>query len=213
MKINFTSDFHGNFPVLHNNSDVLVIAGDVAPNFSHLKLKDAELQLIWFRDNFIPWTKNNKFDACILTLGNHDTIGGYPEFLNPLKEEFKENNIHLLLDEGLEYNGVKFWGTPWVNIIENTDFVFMADQQKMRLRADIIPSDVEILISHSPVVGYGDIHFGKHLGDREILCAIHRLDKLKYFVCGHVHDMGGFTDYIGNTKIINAADHVFLESV
>ena len=71
-----------------------------------------------------------------------------------------------------------------------------------------IPSGIDILITHFPPYGIGDLtRSGKHLGSKDLLSAIRRI-KPQYHIFGHVHESYGlFKEKINNFEItlINAS--------
>ena len=68
-----------------------------------------------------------------------------------------------------------------------------------------IPTDTDILLTHSPPVGHGDLTSkGEHLGCVDLLAAIADRVKPLFHVFGHVHEGYGATTN-GTTIFVNAA--------
>jgi Icc-related predicted phosphoesterase len=76
---------------------------------------------------------------------------------------------------------------------------------------DMIPSDVEVLITHGPILGYGDTlsqygsEPGKAIGCADLLNTIDiRLNNLKLHVSGHIHEGAGMYRH-GDIIVVNAS--------
>lgn len=68
-----------------------------------------------------------------------------------------------------------------------------------------IPADTDILITHGPPLGYGDLCEGGHrAGCYDLLNIIQKKIRPKYHIFGHIHeDYGMTTD--GVTTFVNAS--------
>lgn len=54
---------------------------------------------------------------------------------------------------------------------------------------NLIPDDTDVLITHSPPLGYGDLcHTGIRAGCVELLSTIQQRVKPKYHIFGHIHE-------------------------
>ena len=100
MKIVAISDTHG----LHEQinlpeGDVLVHAGDLGRS-------DTTLGKI---HEFNSWLGSLPFDNIIFVPGNHDR----PFERDPLNARALMTNCHVLVDEEIVIDGVKFYGSPW----------------------------------------------------------------------------------------------------
>lgn len=118
MKISYCSDLHLEFNsiVLDNtdNSDILVLAGDILP-YS-------------FLEKFFDFFQNisNQWSDVIIVLGNHDHYkGNFLKTLNKYKNFVSElNNITILNNEYLEIQDVRFIGaTLWTNYFNNNPII------------------------------------------------------------------------------------------
>lgn len=70
MKICAISDLHGNLPKIeYSNLDCLFICGDIFPLQIQSKYNKSAN---WFREEFIPWSKDIDVDKIYLVAGNHD---------------------------------------------------------------------------------------------------------------------------------------------
>lgn len=74
-------------------------------------------------------------------------------------------------------------------------------QAALKEKWDLIPDDVDVLITHGPAVGILDkIMDGSNVGCEELIKAIKRI-KPKYHLCGHIHEGYGVTELDGCTHI------------
>ena len=75
-----------------------------------------------------------------------------------------------------------------------------------------LPSDIDILISHGPPYGVGDLRAnGRHAGDEELRKIVERRIKPKFHIFGHIHESyGAWTN--GETTFINASSTGFPKS-
>lgn len=217
MLIQATSDLHGYLPETIPDGDVLVIAGDITPwDKSHAYNK----QYSWMLEKFFPWLESIKsVDHIIFIGGNHDFILDpvmHTMFYNPpderntnpryrqIMEKINElpDHIHYLKDSGLTIDRVKFWGTPHVPVFGG--WAFMERDSDLHIRFDNIPEDTDVLISHGPPYGFGDIahdligsseedirgNQGEHLGSYALSSALSKRPNIQYTFFGHIH--GGY---------------------
>ena len=220
MKIVAMSDLHGFMPEIPE-CDLLLIAGDVCPDFSRGARigenvdvdKRSERQWNWFKQVFIPYLERYKFDKCLMTWGNHDWIG---EELGVEGQGVygvgDKKDIDVVVDELVEYQGLKIWMTPWSN--QFMEWAFMKPHAELAEKYVAIPEDVDIVVSHQPPYGCGDWYLNpnegmpvvwefQHIGSSELRYKIEEL-KPKMVVCGHLH--GGFGRYeIDDTVVWNVS--------
>ncbi|XP_067686779.1 metallophosphoesterase MPPED2-like [Haliotis asinina] len=113
-------------------------------------------------------------------------------------------NCIYLEDSSVDICGIKIYGAPWV-----PEFCFMgfniARGQPILDKWNLIPSDTDILITHGPPLGRGDLCFTRQrAGCLELLNTIQQRVKPKYHLYGHIHEGYGMsTD--GTTTFINAS--------
>ena len=184
-----TSDTHG----MHNylkipDGDIFIFGGDISETG---RIED----LIDF-NRFIGELPH-KYK--IIIDGNHD--------LSPEKISQLITNAVYLQHELIEIEDIRIWGTSWQ---------FWLSDQIQRKKNQVnpqelwqeIPSGIDILITHFPPYGIGDLtRSGKHLGSKDLLSAIRRI-KPQYHIFGHVHESYGlFKEKINNFEItlINAS--------
>jgi len=191
MKFIAISDTHGYHRELTlPKGDAIIHAGDFCHYGSHNHGYD-----------FLAWYKDLDFEHKLLIGGNHDFFAAeYPD-------KFKEvlpKEITYLNDSGTTINGIKIWGSP-----VQPDLVGWAFGKErgaaMKAHWDLIPTDIDLLITHTPAFGILDkATSGKALGCEELTKKLEKLT-LKVHIFGHVHASYG-EKVIGTTKFINASN-------
>jgi Icc-related predicted phosphoesterase len=111
-------------------------------------------------------------------------------------------NGELLVNQGLEFEGLKIWGSPALALPGPFGMISASDRRREYSR---IPIDTDVLISHGPPWGLLDSATGEsyHAGDPELLRAIRKLT-LKLHVWGHIHAAHG-VKITEKTAFVNAA--------
>lgn len=184
-----TSDLHGYLPEIPE-CDILLIAGDVTPVWDH----ERHFQAHWLRTEFNEWLNNVPAREVVAVGGNHDFV---------LQDNpFDELRWHLLYDEDVTIDGIKIWGSPYSPRFGSWGFM-MPDPMLAEKWAKI-PEDVDILMVHGPMYGYGDRVSGysmtkrgweseAHVGSQTLRNRLDHVDypNLKTFVCGHIHEEYG----------------------
>ena len=184
MKILHLSDTHNCHHRLRNlpEADVVVHSGDFC-------MVGTEREAI----DFLNWSCDLPYKHKIFICGNHD------DCLYGANIDGLDNNVHYLCNSAIEIDGVKFYGVP----------MFMGDcitDRQSRNYANI-PSDTDVLITHSPAYGILDFDDGINYGSEEILTKLSVLH-LKAHLFGHIHAQHGVVKNDGvifsNGAIINA---------
>jgi Icc-related predicted phosphoesterase len=189
MKILCLSDLHGHLPQIPAAAEVIVLAGDYMPGQDH--------QEEWVRFTLRPWLSEvSQRTVVVAVAGNHDAV-------------FQRNielaislNWKYLQDAGFEYEGARFWGTPWT--LQDFPMAFAADAAALKAAANKIPVGTDVLISHGPPFGVGDKNAeGLHIGSRELSVRIEAI-RPRLVVCGHVHEAYGIYS-LGSSTVVNAS--------
>lgn len=128
-----------------------------------------------------------------------------------LEESVKTVNIRQYLtnctyleDSGVELYGLKFWGTPHQPEFCHWAFNLKRGQEILN-KWNLIPSDTDILITHTPPVGFNDLCCsGVRAGCVELLSTIQKRVKPMYNIFGHVHESYGVSSD-GKVVYINAS--------
>jgi Icc-related predicted phosphoesterase len=188
-----TSDIHGNIKDIEiPECDILLIAGDIGRHGRQI-YKDAN----WLGYDFNPWLEKQPAKHIVMTPGNHDII-----FQDALKLVPKLS-CNVLIDELVEIEGLKIYGSPWQTRFY--DWGFNLTEDKLKLVWDKIPADIDILLVHSPPFGIMDMtqHPGypcKRIGSRSLAERI-KVIRPKYVVFGHNHGEPGVIERDGITYI------------
>lgn len=197
MRIVAFSDPHGQLPAAAEipNGDVLVIAGDLAPDFAG---RAAAPQGTWLLGEFCKWLTPiaARFRHVLLTAGNHDfwlaAGNNGTVFQNALPE-----NTFYGVDEGIIIDGVTFYLTPWVHNLPR--WAFNCTEAELAEKLRYAPEKVDVLISHAPPHGYADQLFftGEHVGSHAIREFVHQR-KTRVVICGHIHEGYGMEQFDGD---------------
>mgnify|MGYP003676498896 FL=1 len=188
MRLILLSDTHG----LHDclsvpDGDILIHAGDITMSGTL-----SELELF---DHFLSQQPHRHK---IVIAGNHDSC------LESNPREARERIKHgvYLQDAGIEIDGIKFWGTPWQPWFMDMAFN-VASNIGRRARWSLIPSDTQVLITHTPPRSILDLtSLGENVGCEELARVVKTLG-LRLHVFGHIHEAYGIRA-IGETTYINA---------
>ena len=183
MKILHLSDTHGCHRRLRDlpEADVVVHSGDFTMNGSEAEAID-----------FMNWLCDLPYAHKIFICGNHD------ECLYGANIDGLDSEVHYLCNSGVEIDGVKFYGVP----------MFMGDciTDRQSRNYGRIPSDTDVLITHSPAYGILDFDDGINYGSEELLARLSALN-LKAHLFGHIHAQNGVMEHNGiifsNGAIIN----------
>lgn len=208
VAISDTHNQHGKVEV--PDGDLLIHAGDATYTG---KLEEIKPFLEWFNDQphkhkiFVP--------------GNHDFICQYePKVVEEILEEM---GISYLVDQCATFEGIHFYGSPWVPNLPNWAFSFEDCSEDLKEKfVDGIPSWTDVLITHGPPYGKldkvprrgwsppggagytrGDEY---SVGSVTLRSALDKLPNLKYHIFGHIHEGHGVSDgYEQSVTFINAA--------
>jgi Icc-related predicted phosphoesterase len=197
MKILCISDTH----CKHNRltipeCDVLVFSGDMCSS--------GDLSQV---SNFSNWLKKyeDNFKKAFIIAGNHDKCFQNMK-LAAIEELQVSDKIVYLEDSEFVYDGIKFYGSPWQPMFNN--WAFNATRgEKLRTIWDNIPHDTNVLITHGPPHGIGDLVSNVHVGCIDLLTKVSNLPELFLHVFGHIHDGNGhrISEAIPNVNFCNAA--------
>lgn len=199
MRLVFISDTHGylrerDIP----DGDVLIHCGDACSSgqaFEFTRFKD---QMVW---------ASGRFKKILYTPGNHDRcVESDPA---AYREYFDGINLKMLLHEPFEFEGIKFFGSPYTP--EFFNWSFMYPREKGQEMWATVPDDTDVLFTHGMPYGVLD-RVGRIIGDEEdARVGCHDLRariaeiKPKIFAGGHLHLEGGQQIEIDGTTFINAA--------
>jgi hypothetical protein len=113
-------------------------------------------------------------------------------------------NVIYLEDSGATLHGITIYGSPWQP--EFYDWAFNLPRGKpCRDVWEKIPDGTEVLITHGPPLGHGDLcSSGDRAGCYDLLNIIQQRVKPKYHIFGHIHEGYGITTD-GVTQFVNAS--------
>ena len=202
IRITFISDTHNKHKQVTSllpGGDLLLHAGDLTSmGYQH------EIQ------SFCSWfDKLNDYDHKVFIAGNHDwgfqdNTEKIMEIVNSYKWiDYLQDNMILVGENYGEM--IKIWGSPWQPEFYDWAFNLPREGKELKEKWDLIPSDVDILITHGPAHGYLDRVIGgwENLGC-ELLAEAIKAKKPKIHVCGHIHSGYGYI-FDGDTHYINAS--------
>jgi Icc-related predicted phosphoesterase len=183
MIIIATSDLHGELPDIPP-CDLLLISGDICPDGS------VEWQSKWLDTQWRDWLNCIPAKEVVAVAGNHDLIFERAPELVPIGLRW-----HYLQDSLIELFGLKIYGTPWQLPFWGA---FNLDEKGLEKRYQLIPSKVDIVISHAPPFCIRDavpmriesenkdLDSFHHTGSRALRAKMFEI-KPKLFICGHIH--------------------------
>lgn len=113
-------------------------------------------------------------------------------------------NCIYLEDASVSIHGIKIYGSPWQPTFGNWGFNLPRGQTILD-KWNMIPADTDILVTHGPPIGHGDLCFdGQRVGCVDLLTTIQQRVRPIYHIFGHIHEGYGVTSD-GNTTYINAS--------
>jgi Icc-related predicted phosphoesterase len=193
MKFVVISDTHGLHEQLNiEPCDLLIHCGDFSQTGSYVD------HVI-----FAKWLAKQPATYKIVVPGNHDGYSQSHPIL--IKDVFSDLGIHLLIDQYIEIEGKKIYGSPWTPRFGHW---FWAKERGEDIKKywDNIPSDLDILITHGPPKNVLDLNLRDNFacGCEELFIAVTN-KKPKFHVFGHIHEFGGNVTKLGETTFLNAA--------
>jgi len=182
MKIVFISDTHGQHDLIDlPPGDLLIHGGDFA-NSREMPIGEYT--------SFERWWREQKFKYKVFIAGNHDGLFDHnPHVARSLFNKVADGVY--LENSMVEIEGIKIWGTPWVNQWRNLIWAFADDEAGLLRRFSHIPEDIDILISHGPAYGILDKNESGVPSGSKCLDLIIKNIKPKYVLSGHIHESYG----------------------
>lgn len=199
LQLTLISDTHTKHKQITDDiigGDMIIHAGDISSigNIEEIR-------------NFLKWYDSLQYSHKIFIAGNHDY--GFETHIRDdsvmkLLDEFP--NITYLMDSGIEIEGMKIYGSPWQPRFFDWAFNVDRNSEELNSKWEMIPDDIDILITHGPASGFVDrVKFRhEHLGCE--LLVKHIKDRVKpiLHVCGHIHTGRGVIESDG-TVFVNAS--------
>ena len=229
LKIVAISDIHGDLPELPE-CDVVCCAGDISP----LEYQTDQTQMLgWFYLVFLPWVESLPCKKFVMVAGNHDFFlqnihrrlidesDGYRRYtwrsasdvmkkLLPGNLRGKYNKLVYLCDSSYEYEGHRFYGTPWIRDLSG--WAFYQDNDSLMEKYRNIPKQCDVIITHMPpkIEGLGEViqggcfNTGTDYGSPELAEVLKTRD-FKYALCGHVHSGQHLPVDFDGKKLVNVS--------
>lgn len=193
------------------DGDILIHAGD----FSNVGLEGDVRRFT----EFLTW-QHHKHK--IIIAGNHDLTFDTDNYDKHCKkfalhghrdpnDSTKCRNILLnsnvctyLEDSEVKVEGYRIYGSPWQPEFCDWAFNLVRGEQCLE-KWDLIPEGIDILITHGPPIGHGDLCSSNlRAGCVDLLHTIQTRVKPKYHIFGHIHEGYGITTD-GVTTYVNAS--------
>lgn len=191
ISITCISDLHGYQPELLGG-DLLIVAGD-------LTARDT----LEGYAKFLSWLSALPYQCKIVIAGNHDNL-----IEKGLVTIRRAPDIHYLCDSGIEFSGLKIWGSPYTARFSGQNKACMAfsvqSEFQLKDHFDRIPSDTDILICHSPPFGLLDECVNGRAGSDSLRQTVLRI-KPRLCCFGHIHEQGGRSLQLDITTFVNAS--------
>lgn len=203
MKLVSISDTHGMHRSLEGkipDGDVLVHAGDLTRHGKIHELID-----------FCEWFASQPHPHKIFIAGNHDEC--LEKDSAQAKFYIEKHGLTYLEDSSVVIEGKTFYGSP--RTPQFYDWSFMSVRgDSIKRYWDNVPDKCDVLITHGPPLGQGDLvppyqgisRFHRTAGCLQLLLRIKDV-KPTLHICGHIHAGYGITrsDELPMTTFINAA--------
>lgn len=172
MKITAISDTHLAVPFLEGG-DLLIHAGDLTSRGSR---SEVESQLKWIAEQ--------DYRHKVFVPGNHDFLFEKEPAVG--RDLCKQYGITLLMNEFVDIEGLKIWGSPVTPYFFNWAFNAFDDELKRTWKA--IPSGIDILVTHGPPYGVMDLTLrGPRAGCRFLREKVLEI-KPRVHIFGHIHE-------------------------
>lgn len=137
------------------------------------------------------------------------TCGGNHDFLAEENTGLCKSiltNCHLLINESIEIEGIKFYFSPYSPFFYNWAFNLAEDGSQAQSMWAKIPDNTNILITHGPPRTILDtlITTYEHVGCPKLTNRVLDLQELKLHIFGHIHYSYGYEQH-GSKHFINAS--------
>lgn len=156
---------------------------------------------------FIRWMAGLPFDQKVLVGGNHDVFLEANHDL--VRQACAENNIHYLRDELVvltfpkkQSQKLKIYGSPWLSW-RGKAFI-TNNRQFLREKAQLIPEDADIVVTHCPPYGHRDKMNRLYPCGNAFVAERISQCHTALSVAGHIHEMYG-VDQDEHTTYVNCA--------
>jgi Icc-related predicted phosphoesterase len=188
MRIVLLSDTHGH-AVRTPDGDILIHAGDLTPSGTSSEIAAG-----------VKWLASLPHRHKILIAGNHDRL--FEKRPDEAASILHSAGVTYLQDACINIEGFLIYGSPWQP--EFMHWAFNVPRGKLAKYWNLIPPDLDILVTHGPPYGILDQRVpggmrklapwedeeqfagSDHVGCEELLAAVERI-KPRIHVFGHIH--------------------------
>jgi len=208
--ISDTHGYHRSIPI--PTCDILIHGGD----FSNYGEPDMVADV---SDYFSELLQSGKVkDGIICIAGNHE-LTFEPDHYDKVWNQFQKSkqggkfdadearralkNCTYLEDEAVTVQGIQIYGSPWTP--EYFKWAFNAPRSEIDSKWQNIPTDTDVLITHGPPLGRGDVTKGNRVGCVSLMREVQSRTNPRLHVFGHIHDGYGVS-YDGTTMYVNASN-------
>ena len=193
MRVAAISDLHGFLPAIPP-CDLLLVGGDLCPVEDH----DLDFQRRWLEGPFTTWLAGLDAEAIVGIAGNHDFVAEVdPELMRSLPWAY-------LCDDTANVDGLRVHGAPWTPTF--MEWAFMQDDTDLAAAWARIPEDVDVLLTHGPPLGHGDLAVhGLHCGSQTLAARLPELGRLQLHAFGHIHEAWGAREELGTSTLANVS--------
>jgi Icc-related predicted phosphoesterase len=146
-------------------------------------------------ESFLEWFSVQPATHKVFIAGNHDW--GFQTDAAEIAYMVSKYDVTYLNETSVEIEGLKVYGSPWTPWFH--DWAFNGHAPKMRVVADKIPTDVDILLTHGPPQGIMDRVArwpNPNVGCASLLEKVLAV-KPKLHVFGHIHETAGTLEQDG----------------
>lgn len=152
--------------------------------------------------DFFKWFSAFNVETKIVIPGNHELyIEKHEEHVKELSKYYL---VDLLINESIDFNGFKVYGSPYTPEFHN--WAYNRTNKQLSNDWENIPDDTNILLTHGPAYGCLDkvIRGDQHVGCKHLTKRIKELNNLQYHFFGHIHESRGY-EYNNNILNVNAS--------
>jgi len=216
MKICVMSDLHGELPDAHDTAEITLICGDIVPLRIQRNIPQSKK---WLETEFAYWALNWPSEKVYFIGGNHDFLfDGHYTNNDALQLKSKTDGKLWYLDGNMVVDHCsndgkfyKIYGTPYCHIFGN--WAFMREDENLRELYCQMPDGCDIVISHD-AADINDLglvppnvwhpNSSVNAGNK-VLAEFIKLNKPKYYFCGHIHEGNHRVTEIDGTTMANVS--------
>ena len=157
------------------DGDILIHAGDITSLGSKDQVSD-----------FLFWFSRQPHKHKIFVAGNHDWwLANHKNIISTIIP----SNVTYLNNQEVVIEGIKIYGSPYSS--KYSFLCFGLDDMELVHNWNLIPSDTDVLVTHTPSYGVLDTgRTGLSMGSSRLKERLSRLN-VKYHICGGVHNAYG----------------------